>query len=67
MRLLKHQSDKELFYFYPSFFIYSSDLFQALEGLTHFILMDFPKHVDRVSMELPILYFKGSQVEISKF
>ena len=30
------------------------------------MLMDFPKHVDRISMELPILYFKGSQVGISK-
>ena len=29
------------------------------------ILMDFPIHVDRISMELPI-FFKGSQVEISK-
>ena len=25
--------------------------------------MDFPKLVDRISMELPILYFKESQVE----
>ena len=23
-------------------------------------------HVDRISMELPIMYFKGSQLEISK-
>ena len=28
--------------------------------------MDYPMHVDRIRMELPILYFKGSQVEISK-
>ena len=28
--------------------------------------MDFPRYVDRISMELPILYFKGSQVNISK-
>ena len=34
--------------------------------LTHFILMDFSIHVDRIRMELTILYFKGSQVEISK-
>ena len=32
-----------------------------------FILMDFPRHVDRISIELPILYLKGSQVELSKF
>ena len=31
-----------------------------------FILMDFPMHVDRISMEFSILYFKGSQVEIFK-
>ena len=30
-----------------------------------FILMDFPMHVDRISMELSILYFKGSKAEIS--
>ena len=35
-------------------------------SLTLFILMDFPMHVDRISMELPILYFKGSRVEVSK-
>ena len=28
--------------------------------------MDFPMHVDIISMKLPILYFKGSKVEISK-
>ena len=28
--------------------------------------MDFPMLVDGISMELPILYFKGSQVKISK-
>ena len=26
----------------------------------------FPMHVDRISKELPILYLKGTQVEISK-
>ena len=26
--------------------------------------MGFPKHIDTVSMGLPILYFKGSQVEV---
>ena len=34
--------------------------------LTLFILMAFPMHVDRISLELPILYFKGSHVEIFK-
>ena len=33
--------------------------------LTFFITMDFSMHVDRISMEIPILYFKGSQFEIS--
>ena len=32
-----------------------------------FILMDFPIHVDTISMDLSILYLKGSQVEFSKF
>ena len=30
--------------------------------LTIFILIDFLMHVDRISIELPNLYFKGSQV-----
>ena len=30
--------------------------------LTLFIPMDFPIHVDRISMELPIWYFKGSHM-----
>ena len=30
-----------------------------------FILLDFPMHIDRISMELPILYSKGSQVDTS--
>ena len=34
--------------------------------LTLFILMDFPMHVDRISMELPIWYFKVTWVEFSK-
>ena len=34
--------------------------------LTLFILLDFPKHSDTISMEWSILCFKGSQVEISK-
>ena len=33
--------------------------------LTFFILMDFPIHIDTVSMDMSILYVKGSQVEIS--
>ena len=28
--------------------------------------MDFPIHIDTTSMVLPIVYFKGSQVEFSK-
>ena len=28
--------------------------------------MDFPIHIDTIRMELPIVYFKGSQVDISK-
>ena len=29
-------------------------------------LMDFPIHFDTITMGLPIVYFKGSQVEFSK-
>ena len=29
--------------------------------------MDFPTHIDTISIRLPILYFKGSQIEFSKF
>ena len=32
----------------------------------HLILVGFPMHVGSISMELPILYSKGSQVETSK-
>ena len=28
-------------------------------------MMDFPIHIDTISMGLPIVYFKGSQVEFS--
>ena len=35
--------------------------------LTLCILMGFPKHIDTISMGLPIEYFKESQVEFSKF
>ena len=30
------------------------------------ILIEFPIHIDTISMGLPIVYFKGSQVEFSK-
>ena len=36
-------------------------------SLTLFILMDSPKYIDRISIDLPIMYFKVSQVKISKF
>ena len=32
--------------------------------LTLCILMDCPIHIDTISMELPIVYFKGSQVDL---
>ena len=43
-----------------------NSLFVALvpDLLTLYILMGFPKHIDKVSMGLPILYFKGSQVAV---
>ena len=34
-------------------------------NLTLCILMDFPIHINTVSMGLPIVLFKGSQVEFS--
>ena len=34
--------------------------------LTLCILMDFPIHIVTISMGLPIVYLKGSLVEISK-
>ena len=34
--------------------------------LTLCILMDLPIHIDTISMGLPIVFFKGSQVEFSK-
>ena len=33
--------------------------------LTLCILMDFPIHIDTISMGLPIVHFKASQVEFS--
>ena len=47
---MESESDK-------TFFAYS---------LTLCILMDFSIHIDTISMGLPILYFKGSQVAFSK-
>ena len=35
-------------------------------SLTCCILMDFPIHIDTISMGLPIVYLKGSQVDCSK-
>ena len=35
--------------------------------LTRCILMNFPRHIDSISMRLPIMYFKGSKVYFSKF
>ena len=29
--------------------------------ITLYILMAFPKHIDTISMEQPIMYFKGSK------
>ena len=34
--------------------------------LTLCILMDYSTHIETISMELPIVYYKGSQVEFSK-
>ena len=36
-------------------------------SLTPFILIDFPIHIDTISTNSSILYFKGSQIEISRF
>ena len=38
----------------------------SLSYFTLFILVDFPVHVNRISMELFILYFNMSQIESSK-
>ena len=35
--------------------------------ITLFILIDFFIHIDTINMDLPILYLKGSQVEITIF
>ena len=46
---------------YDKYNIHSQLLFDLL---TLFILIDYPKRIDTISMELSILYFKGGQ---SKF
>ena len=33
--------------------------------LTLCLLMEFPIHIDTISMGLPIVYFKGSHVKLS--
>ena len=35
-------------------------------ALTVSILVDFPIHIDKINMGLPIVFFKGSQVKFSK-
>ena len=37
----------------------------SLMPLTICILVDFPIHIDTISMTLPIVYLKGSQIEFS--
>ena len=44
---------------------YMSSMCPCPTMLTHYI-MDYPMHNDTISMGLPIVYFKGSQVEFSK-
>ena len=39
----------------------------VIGDLTLCFQMDFPIHVDTISMGLPIRHFKGSKVEFSKF
>ena len=38
----------------------------TISSLTLCVLMDFPIQIDTISMGLPIMYFKGSQIEFSK-
>ena len=52
--------------FLTNYFILAHILHAGLGIITLFILIDFPMYVDRISMELSILYFKGSKVEFSK-
>ena len=44
---------------------YMSSMSPCPTMLTHYI-MDYPMHNDTMSMGLPIVYFKGPQVEFSK-
>ena len=39
---------------------------KVLYPITFCILLDFPIHIDTINMELPIVFFKGSQVVFSK-
>ena len=41
--------------------------FLSRKGLTLSILMNFPIHINTISMGLPIVHFEGSQVDFSKF
>ena len=39
--------------------------FPGGKELTHFVLIDFSIHIDTISMELSIMYFKGLSVNFS--
>ena len=41
------------------------NVFLSTNCLTLCILVDFTIHIDTISMGLPIVYFKGSQLEFS--
>ena len=43
----------------------AGDLHEALFIFTFFILMDYPIHIDTISIVLSILYLKGLPVKIS--
>ena len=43
-----------------------ANLLDDFFALTLCILIDFPIHIDKISMGLTIVYLKGSQVEFSK-
>ena len=38
----------------------------CIRSLTTFILMDYPKHIDTITMDYSIIYFKGVIVKMSK-
>ena len=65
MHLLGCYIIKKVFISYQSFKT-NLDMYLRVIVLTLFILLDFTMNVHRISMELPIMYFKGSQLEISK-